>query len=144
MFSELYTLLLKDSFIAALIFPSDKELVFDVMVYFGGYNNFYMVVFALVASILGLSVNFLAGRLIYLSRVKANLSSSEEKKIQKAVAISQKYGVWLLLFTYHGIFGSLISILAGLFNISVRNFLILTLAGRVAYYLLFLYTEGAF
>lgn len=139
---EAYTLLFSDSFFAAMFYPFDTELLFTVMVSFGGYGIYETVAWALFGSILGLSINFAIGKFFYSSRRFFNLGHAEETNIQKAVGIAKKYGIWLLLLNWNNVFGSMITFLAGMFNISWPVFMALSFIGRLAYYTTYLWLNG--
>jgi membrane protein YqaA with SNARE-associated domain len=139
---EAYKLLFQDSLLSALIYPFDNELLFDVMVYFGGYDTTQVVGFAMAASVTGFLINYTIGRVVYSSRSIANLTKEDEKKFQVAVGYAQKYGVYILLLNFHPLLGPLATFLAGMVNVRPLIFISLIIVGRVGYYAYFLVLNG--
>ena len=133
--NEAYLLLFQDSLLAAIIISFDSELVFDVMRSFGGYNTQIILVTSFLASILGHMINFFAGKIIFDYRNFFKLSTSTEKNILKASALSNKYGFVFLLFIGSNFFGPIISFTAGLFSVRLRTFILTAITGKTLYYL---------
>lgn len=133
---EAYSYLFADSFMGALVLPPHQELVFGAMQSFGDYNLVLMVILASLGSTVGFLVNYGLGRLVLLCE-KHEVLPKHSHHLDDASAAFRRYGIWLLPFTIIPIFGTAVTIAAGLFHIRLRQFLLLVLLGRVGKYLLF-------
>lgn len=121
---EAYLFLFKDNLITSLMFIPKESYAADAMIMLGGYNPYVVLIVSLIASVIGLSCNWLLGsfirkleRISYLNHRIDSLSSAENFFNQK--------GKWILLFSFVPMWGALFTTAAGVMRYRFVHFLIL-------------------
>ncbi len=138
--NELYTELLWDSFLTALIFTVQDEFMLATMSSFDEYDPLTMGVLALAASLLGYSVNWFIGKLLmHEPWISAHLKQGYDRFCHYA----NRYGKYLLLFVWIDVYGTFIPFFAGMFKIRLRTMLWISAVGKGAYYI-FAFQTGYF
>ncbi len=133
MLNEFYQLLFVDSFWAAFTFSMESELTIYAMLAFGTYPVLTILPIAFVASMFGLTLNWFAGWLAVNIATSLNMGGSSPT-FEHFCKNAQRYGKWLLLINWFVPFGSPITLMAGLVQIRLPVFLLLTGLSRAAYY----------
>lgn len=131
--NEFYQLLLTDSFWAAFTFSMESELTVYAMLAFGTYPVLVILPIAFIASMLGLTLNWFAGWLAVNIATSLNMGG-ESPTFEHFCKNARRYGKWLLLINWFVPFGSPITLMAGLVQIRLPIFLLLTGLSRAAYY----------
>lgn len=127
-------LLFSSAFIAATILPAQSELVLVTLNKLGQYPEWQLLIVASIGNILGAVVNWLLGRYIGKSWFSPN-----DKWMQKATTIYQKYGIWTLLLSWMPFIGDPLTLVAGIFRVNIWLFLPLVAIGKTGRYALLLY-----
>lgn len=130
---EAYSYLFMDSLMGALVLPPHSELVFESMHDFGGYEASLMMLFAIAGSMAGLLVNYGFGKLL-LTCKNQEWFVQRSHVFEKLTGYFKRYAVWLLPLSFVPVLGNLLTVTAGIFQIRLWLFLVLVLAGRIAYY----------
>lgn len=124
------------SFLASTLLPVASEAIIIGMVAFG-FNIWHIMLFATSGNYLGSLVNYfvgLKGRDFFLSRV----FSVEERKMQKAENLFQRWGAPILLLSWAPVIGDPLTAFAGVLRLPLMSFSIWVLVGKVIRYLVFL------
>lgn len=133
---EAYSLLFTDSLMAALILPPHEAYVGNVMRLFGTYHPTWMIVSISLGMIIGMGANWGFGKILYSCRryLPAEPPVPAEKKVNVIRVLSA-----FSLITWLPYLGGPIAILAGLFGVPFRRFLILASLGISIFHLLTYY-----
>lgn len=118
---QAYLALLNDTILHSLIFVPGSAYVGDVMVLLGGYNLYLILMFSLIGSVIGSSVNWIIG--FFLRKIK--FSKTEDKIFSRAEKFFQNKGRWILLLSAVPLWGCLFTTAAGIARFSYFHFLIM-------------------
>ena len=134
----IYTSLFIISFLAATILPLSSELTLAGLIATYNYNNLLLLIIASLGNILGSVFNWILG---FYSR---NLTSKKwfpfkDGQISRSSNLFNKFGKWSLLFAWVPIIGDPLTLVAGLFRVKFKEFLILVSIGKVFRYFLIYY-----
>ena len=140
--SDLYPLLVTNSFLANFIFTMDAEEVFFAMLSFGGFSVPMITLLALLASMVAMLANWLVGRALADVAELAKLGD-ESGAFQIFCAKANRYGKWVLLLNWVVPFGCPLAVAAGIVRIPLPTFLLLIWIGRLGYYLFAAFTYQA-
>lgn len=131
-----YSLILENSFWAALLFSPAHDWVMDAVLGFSALRG-YAVDPAMLAAIGGSTaasmVNFALGRAALRLR-RLNIFARGDNNLSQAEPYWQRWGLWLLLFpalAFHEVF----FFLSGLLRSRAWLVLLLAVTGRTVYYL---------
>jgi len=130
---EAFLYLFSDSFMGSIILPPHIPLVFKTMLHFGGFNPLLMVMVATAGSAVGCLANWGLGRLL-LHCGKQEFLSSASQEFNKAIVIFNRYGSWLLLFSFVPVFGIAVMLMTGLCRLSIMRFMLLVMISNCLYY----------
>ena len=119
------------SFLASTFLPFGTEALVVALVYMG-FNPFFVVMTASIGNFLGACTTYYIG-LKGRSAIEKYFSPSP-KKLEKSELLFKKYGIYTLLFTWVPGIGDVITMAAGLLNLSFRAFTILVFTGKFARY----------
>lgn len=133
MWNELYEMLLIDSFWAAFTFSMESELTVFAMLAFGTYPLHIILPLAFVASMCGLTLNWFAGWLAVNIATSLNMGGTSPT-FEHFCKNARRYGKWLLLINWLVPFGNPITLMAGIVQIRLPVFLLLTGFSRAAFY----------
>ena len=134
----IYLSLFAISFLAATILPFSSELTLAGLIATSNYDNLLLLIFASLGNVLGSVVNWALG---FYSR---NLTTKKwfpfkDKQIENSSKWFSKFGKWSLLFAWVPIIGDPLTLVAGLFRVKFKEFLILVSIGKVFRYFLIYY-----
>lgn len=123
---QAYIKLLNDSILGSLMFIPDSACVGDIMVKFGLYNPYIILLVSLFGSIVAVSINWIIGSLIR----KLNIFSSREDTLKNYEMFFNTKGKWILLLSMIPIWGALFTTAAGVLRFSFFHFLILVIFSK--------------
>lgn len=121
---QAYIMLFQDSFITSLMFVPRTAYVSDVMITIGDYNAYLIFIVSFIAGVIGLSVNWMFGRIVrklerfefFSDRIEALINMEE---------FFNKKGKWILLLAVIPLWGALLTTAAGVMRYRFSHFLIL-------------------
>ncbi len=131
---EAYLFLFFDSAMSCLVLVPNTTMVYNLMLVFGGYNKFCMILIGIIGSAAGASLNYLLG--VALRSIKQRVESFKDS--QRLIALSNfanRRLVGLLLFSFVPVSGVIATTAAGFLRISYTRFVLVFLVGRLGYYL---------
>ncbi len=137
-----YPLLFAVSFLAATVLPLGSEWLVTAML-FQEFSPLYIVFVATVGNYLGGLTTYLIG--IYGGAfLITKVLGVHEKSRKRAESFFERYGSWVLFFSWVPIIGDPLCLVGGLLKISFVRFSFLVLSGKLFRYatLVFLLTEG--
>jgi membrane protein YqaA with SNARE-associated domain len=120
------------SFIAATIFPlSSEAAVYGALK--AGMPSPEVLFWASLGNCLGVTLNYGLGR---WGSAKAMPKVMESKSGRRAMAWSDRYGKWTLLFSWLPVVGDPLTIIAGLMRVNLIFFVVVSYGVRVGRYAL--------
>ncbi len=144
----IYTDLATDSFLAALIYPFQGDLILAMMAEFGGYSPALMLTVASVAGVAGFIVNWAIGRsLIEIIRREPIYRGDLKSSFEKSSAVFNKNFSWMLLLSGFGttyvplgigleffleFFAAPLTIIAGILRMNFLKFLLFVTIAKFA------------
>ncbi len=121
---QAYMFLFNDTFITSLMFVPRFAYAYDVMVQVGGYNPYLVFIVSLIASVIGLIINWVFGTFFRkLEAIDAFAHRSES--LNKAELFFSKKGKWILLLSMIPFWGALFTTAAGVLRYKLSHFIIL-------------------
>ena len=135
------------SFLASTVLPFGAEALVVALVY-QGFNPFFVVMVATIGNFLGACTTYYIG--LKGRDALEKYFSPSEKKLARSERLFKKYGVYTLLFTWVPGLGDVITMVAGLMNLSFVVFSVLVFAGKlgryavIAYFVMFLNHSPSF
>ena len=132
---EVYQILFWDSFNALFVFSFGFETAWHSAVMFGGYNVPVITAICLAGSVLGAMATWGIGYVISLMRKK--VIELDEELYERLSTNFSRFGVFVFLCQFAVLMKPLY-LFAGMFQASFRKVLLLTVAGRLIYYLFYL------
>ncbi len=132
-----YFSLFLTSFLASTILPFGSEGVVVLLIY-SDFNLFTVVMVATVGNYLGACTTYYIGLKGRSEVIDKYLSISQEQ-LAKTDSLFQKYGVYVLLFTWVPGIGDVITATGGLLKLPFKIFSIYVFAGKFARYLVVAY-----
>lgn len=129
------------SFLASTVLPFGSEALVIALVY-QGFSPFTVVMVATIGNFLGSCTTYYLG-LKGRDVLEKYLSPSPEK-LEKSERLFNKYGIYTLLFTWVPGIGDVITMVAGLMQLSFRSFSILVFLGKFGRYLVLAYSVVLF
>jgi len=115
-------------------------MVVKVMVALRTYNSYLIFTFALFASVLGSSANWLIGKYFTFLR-HTDFFKKKLEEIAKAEKKWHKFLVWILLFSWLDVIGTPFAVMAGFFKTNLKKFLLLVFLGKLFYYYLLIFCD---
>jgi len=125
------------SFLASTVLPFGSEALVIALVY-QGFSPFTVVMVATVGNFLGSCTTYYLG--LKGRHVLDRYLSPSREKLEKSERLFNKYGVYTLLFTWVPGIGDVITMVAGLMQLSFRSFSILVFLGKFGRYLVLAYS----
>ena len=115
------------------LIPFATDATFSAINLFGGYNMPIAAMIATAGATLGLTSNWLLGYALMRMRNGSKLQL-KEAYYNRASILFNKYGIFLLLFTWVPLF-KIIMIFAGFLNAPLKFVLPLAVIGQLFYYM---------
>ncbi len=132
-----YFSLFLTSFLASTILPFGSEGMVALLIH-SGFNLFTVVMVATVGNYLGACTTYYIG-LKGRSEIIDKYLSISQGQLAKTDKLFQKYGVYVLLFTWVPGIGDVITAAGGLLKLPFKIFSIYVFAGKFARYLAIAY-----
>ncbi|AAM06917.1 TPA: DedA family protein [Methanosarcina acetivorans] len=129
------------SFLASTVLPFGSEALVIALVY-QGFSPFAVVMVATTGNFLGSCTTYYLG--LKGRNVLDRYLSPSPEKLEKSERLFNKYGVYTLLFTWVPGIGDVITMVAGLMQLSFRSFSILVFLGKFGRYLVLAYSVVLF
>jgi membrane protein YqaA with SNARE-associated domain len=124
------------SFISATLIPLASEAFVALMPGLG-FNVWLVLTFATIGNFLGSLTNYYIGKL-GTNFLLARLIPKDEKKIQSARERFKRWGTPVLFFSWVPVVGDPLTVVGGILNVSLLNFTVWVLSGKLLRYLLIL------
>ena len=130
----IYLSLFAVGFLVATIIPFGSEVYFASLLSMKQYNGLLLLIAASLGNVLGSVFNWICG---YYANyfIKKKWFPINQKHIDKASIIFNKYGKWSLLLAWVPFIGDPITFVAGTFRYSFLPFLLLVSIGKVGRYI---------
>ncbi|AHX03969.1 putative membrane protein [Ehrlichia chaffeensis str. Heartland] len=128
---EIYSLLFVDSFVAALILPLNKILIFKIMAYFGGYSYPLMLLVSTLGAVIGGVINWVLGRMIIFARVEYHKVQDDYGKL--GVYIKLALMLLTLLCSWIPVWGGIVNVLSGYFRVGMLKLVVLLFLSYLGY-----------
>lgn len=126
-----YIAIAKDGFFSNLIFTLSEEVAINAVFIFGGYNYFLTALFYVIGATAGLTITFATFRLL----PKIFKKYSENDSYLSFKDVMQRFSVIFFVLTampFAG-FTMIVPIFAGIANLSLKRFIILTAIYKTLY-----------
>lgn len=121
---DAYLFLFNDSLFTSLMFIPRLSYAGDVMIAIGGYNPYIVFIISYIASLIGLSLNWIFG--LYIRRLENTKKLAHRKTtFEKAEAAFKRKYKWILLLSFIPFWGALFTTVAGTLRYRFSHFLIL-------------------
>ena len=122
--TEIYIGLFLSSFLSATILPGQSEIALTSLIILNNHSLSFLVFIASLGNVLGSLLNWFIG--CKLERFKKkNWFPVTELQLKKASNWFHKYGKWSLLLSWVPFIGDPITIVAGIFRISIMHFILI-------------------
>ena len=132
--SEAYTSLFISSFLSSTILPGHSEITLTTFILLEKFSQFLLILFASLGNILGSIVNWYLG--FYITKfVKKDWFPFQKKQLDKASSWYLKYGKWSLFLCWVPIIGDPLTIVAGMFRVSLIIFIIIVSISKALRYI---------
>ena len=123
------------SFLAATLIPAQSELSLGYLVINTNYSMVLLITIASLGNTAGATINWLLGRGIAgsvprLEKIQAS------KRYVTLINWYSKYGRWTLLFSWAPFIGDPITVIAGIFKVSLKTFLLIVALAKTSRYIL--------
>ena len=130
-----YFIVFATGFIAATLLPAQSEAVLLGMLHLSQQSAMLLVLFATVGNVLGSVLNWWLGTQLERFKERSWFPVSEQRLVQ-AQDYYQRYGSWILLFSWLPIIGDPITFVAGVLRERFYRFLILVSLAKGGRYVL--------
>lgn len=130
-----YFIVFATGFIAATLLPAQSEAVLLGMLHLSQQSAMLLVLFATVGNVLGSVLNWWLGTQLERFKERLWFPVSEQRLVQ-AQDYYQRYGSWILLFSWLPIIGDPITFVAGVLRERFYRFLILVSLAKGGRYVL--------
>lgn len=130
-----YFIVFATGFIAATLLPAQSEAVLLGMLHLLQQSAMLLVLFATVGNVLGSVLNWWLGTQLERFKERSWFPVSEQRLVQ-AQDYYQRYGSWILLFSWLPIIGDPITFVAGVLRERFYRFLILVSLAKGGRYVL--------
>lgn len=122
--TEIYIGLFLSSFLSATILPGQSEIALTSLIILNNHSLSFLVFIASLGNVLGSLLNWFIGS--KLERFKKKKWFPVTKlQLKKASNWYHKYGKWTLLLSWVPFVGDPITIVAGIFRISIMHFILI-------------------
>lgn len=121
---DAYLFLFNDSLFTSLMFIPRLSYATDVMITVGGYNPYIVFIVTYIASITGLSINWILG--LYIRKLENTKKLHHRRTtFEKAEILFKHKYKWILLLSFIPFWGALFTTAAGALRYRFFHFLIL-------------------
>ena len=121
------------AFLAATLIPAQSELGLGYLVINTNYSMVLLITIASLGNTAGATINWLLGRGIagsveHLEKIQAS------KRYVTLITWYSKYGRWTLLFSWAPFIGDPITVIAGMFKVPLKTFLLIVALAKTSRY----------
>ena len=122
------------AFLAATLLPAQSEIGLGYFILYTNHSLSLLIVFASLGNTLGAVVNWMIGCKLtkFVTKLKKIQVSSSHQRVE---GWYQKFGQWTLLLSWLPIIGDPITVIAGIFKIPFRKFLLFVALAKTSRYL---------
>lgn len=131
--AEALLFLFSDNLMDALILPPHAAYAWKVMLIFGSYPLSTIWGIATLGSVAGMVLNWGFGKILLTCRQK-EIIIMESDLIDKSSVLFTRYGVWLLLFSWIPVIGTLTVIASGFLSVRFLPMLVLVSIAEAGYF----------
>ena len=140
---EAYSSLFISSFLSSTILPGHSEITLTTLILLEKYSQFLLIFFASFGNILGSVINWYLG--FYITKfVNKSWFPFKKKQLDKASLWYLKYGKWSLFFSWVPIIGDPLTIVAGIFRVTLVIFITIVSISKVLRYIFVVYVALKF
>lgn len=122
--TEIYIGLFLSSFLSATILPGQSEIALTSLIILNNHSLSFLVFIASLGNVLGSLLNWFIGCKLERFKKKKWFPVTE-LQLKKASNWYHKYGKWTLLLSWVPFVGDPITIVAGIFRISIMHFILI-------------------
>ncbi|CAM5191257.1 Inner membrane protein YqaA [Oligella ureolytica] len=130
-----YLILFSTAFLAATLLPAQSEAVLLGMLHLSQQSVFLLLLFATLGNVLGSTLNWWLGTQLQHYKDRSWFPVSA-KRLEQAQGHYQRYGSWILLFSWLPVIGDPITLVAGVLKENFYRFLILVTLAKAGRYLI--------
>tara|TARA_Y100001954_G_C15612526_1_gene503608 strand:- start:62 stop:508 length:447 start_codon:yes stop_codon:yes gene_type:complete len=123
------------SFLAATLIPAQSELGLGYLVINYNYSMVLLITIASVGNTAGATINWLLGRGIAGSVVRLEKIQASRRYVT-LINWYNKHGRWTLLFSWAPFIGDPITVIAGIFKVPLKTFLLIVAIAKTSRYIL--------
>ena len=123
------------AFLAATLIPAQSELGLGYLVINTDYSMVLLVTVASIGNTTGATINWFIGRGVARSGVRSE-KMKESTRYCTVIYWYEKYGQWTLLLSWAPFIGDLITIIAGIFKVPLKTFLLIVALAKTSRYVL--------
>ena len=119
-----YLFLFNDCFLTSLLFIPRTSYAIDVMLVVGKYNSYLIFIISLLASVIGLMINWIIGS--FIRKLEKNERFADRADdLNDAEIFFKAKGKWILLLSAIPFWGALFTTAAGVLRFNIGHFIIL-------------------
>ena len=123
------------AFLAATLIPAQSELGLGYLVINTDYSMVVLVTVASIGNTTGATINWFIGRGVAKSVVRSE-KMKESKRYWTVINWYKKYGQWTLLLSWAPFIGDPITVIAGIFKVPLKTFLLIVALAKTSRYVL--------
>ena len=130
---KVYIGLFLSSFLSATLLPGQSEIVLISLILFNNYSLCILILIATLGNVLGSLFNWFLGSQLKKFKNKKWFPSTD-LQLEKASFWYNKYGKWTLLLSWIPFIGDPITIVAGIFRMPIKPFILIVLFVKMLRY----------
>ena len=123
------------AFIAATMIPAQSELGLGYLVINADYSMLLLVTIASLGNTTGAVINWFIGRGVARSIVRSKKMRTSTR-YRTIINWYKKYGPWTLLLSWAPFIGDPITVIAGIFKVPLKTFLLIVALAKTSRYLI--------
>ena len=123
------------SFLAATLLPAQSELGLGYLVINTNFSMALLITIASLGNTAGATINWLLGQGIAGSVVSLEKIQTSKRYVT-LINWYNKYGQWTLLFSWVPFIGDPITVIAGIFRVPLKTFLLIVALAKTSRYIL--------
>ncbi len=123
------------SFLAATLLPAQSELGLGYLVINTNFSMALLITIASLGNTAGATINWLLGQGIAGSVVSLEKIQTSKRYVT-LINWYNKYGQWTLLFSWVPFIGDPITVIAGIFKVPLKTFLLIVALAKTSRYIL--------
>lgn len=129
-----YISLFISSFSSSTILPGHSEITLTTFILLEQYSVFFLIFFASLGNILGSIINWYLG--FYITKfIKKSWFPIQKKQLDKVSLWYIKYGKWSLFLSWVPFIGDPLTMVAGMFRVSLMIFITIVSISKILRYI---------